>query len=150
MLFFTPQNIPLFSLRIVFENKIYISKVWIGHSSKDRQIAHKCLNQNTNPEWLSCDKKLLLQTWAWWQDPLFLTEENRNYPSCHRYVVSPPAPSFLNPWIYYCCSIFSKTPLYLFCLPFPYIFFANILVSFCSLHTLQKTHFFFPNKAIGS
>ena len=49
-LFLPPQNIPFFSLRIVFENKIYISEVWVGHSSKDRQMAHKCINQNTNPE----------------------------------------------------------------------------------------------------
>lgn len=48
--FSTPQNIPFFSLRIVLENKIYISEVWIGHLSKDRQMAHKCINQNTNPE----------------------------------------------------------------------------------------------------
>ena len=49
-------------------------------------MAHKCINQNTNPEWLSCDKKLLLQIWAWWEDPLFLMEENRNYPSRHGYM----------------------------------------------------------------
>lgn len=121
-------------------------------------MAHKCINQKYKSGWLSCDqKKPIIIDLSMVINPLSLTKENRHCPSSHGYTVSHLIPLFFHPsysddyiMICYCPTVFFSQDPNIFVLPFFHLnFLAKMLVSFCSLHILQKPHFL-SNKALGS